>query len=114
MKTLHNTLALELSDVAAFRLRVLIHFYAHGLASAMDAYGVKKSTLYDWKKSYEQSGKKTSSLIPTSTTPVRRRSMHTDVRLLEFIKEYRATYGNVGKHKIKIFLDAYANELGIR
>lgn len=40
--------------------------------------------------------------------------MTTDWRLVEFIKEMRKEYGNVGKNIIKYFLDAYAKELGVK
>ena len=113
MRTIQNSLSLEVSDVAAFRMKVLSHYYIHGLASALDAFNLKKSTLYDWKKRYECSGKKVAALIPKSTRPHHTRRMLTDWRLVEFIRAYRKQHGNVGKDKIKIFLDAYADTLGI-
>jgi len=112
MKTINNSLSLEVSDVAAFRSKVLSHYYRYGLNSALDAFNVKKSTLYDWKKSYEKSDKRVGALIPKSTRPHQTRKMCTDWRLVEFIKVFRETYGNIGKDKVKIFLDAYATELG--
>ena len=113
MKTIQNSFPLESSDVAQFRLHVLDHYYKHGLRSALDAFRVKKSTLYDWKKRYEKSGKRTGSLVPISTRPEHIRKMQTDWRLVEFIKQMRKEYGNVGKNIIKPFLDAYAQQLEI-
>ncbi|MBN1263030.1 MAG: hypothetical protein JW991_01610 [Candidatus Pacebacteria bacterium] len=89
------------------------HYYKYGLASTLDAFRVKKSTFYDWKKRYEKSGKKTFSLVPRSTRPEHVRRMQTDWRLVEFIKQMRKEYGNVGKNIIKPFLDAYAKRLGL-
>lgn len=111
MKTLQTTLVQEVSDIAQYRLHVLTHFYNHGLASTLDAFRVSKPTLYRWKRTYELSGKNAGRLVPCSTAPSHVRSMQTDWRLVEFIKQMRVEYGNVGKNIIKPFLDAYARQL---
>lgn len=103
----------KLSDPAEFRLHVLDHYYKYGWKSARDAFDVPKSTLYDWKKTFELSGKKPFSLVPKSTRPHHSRTMTTDYRLVEFIKAMRMEYGNVGKDIIKPFLDEYAKQLGV-
>lgn len=113
MKTLHNSLSFDLSDAAKYRQHVLEFFYKHGRLAALDAFKVKQSTLYDWKKAYEVSGKKLSSLIPQSTRPHQTRTMTTDWRLEVFIKGLRKQHGNLSKYKIKIFLDEYAESLGL-
>ncbi len=113
MKTLENSLAFNKSDPAKFRLHVLEHFYLHGWRSTVDAFKVGKSTLYDWKKAYEVSGKALLSLVPRKTRPKRVRQTTTDWRLVQFIGEFREQYGNIGREKIKIFLDEYASELGV-
>lgn len=113
MKTLDSSLSFNTSDVAKFRLHVLKHYYRYGLCPALDAFGVKKSTLYDWKRAFEASGKRLVSLVPKSTRPHHTRKMETDWRLVEFIKQMRREYGNIGKDIIKPFLDSYASEQGI-
>jgi hypothetical protein len=111
--TLMKLISPKLSDPAAFRLHVLDHYYKYGYKAAVDAFGVAKSTLYDWKSLFELSGKKPFSLAPKSTRPHNTRVMTTDYRLVEFIKGMRRDYGNVGKDIIKPFLDEYAKDLGI-
>lgn len=113
MKTLENSLQFDASNPAKFRLHVLKHFYQYGWRSTVDAFGIGKSTLYDWKKSYERSRKSLVSLIPKKTKPKRVRQMTTDTRIVQFIREFRQQYGNTGREKIKIFLDEYTAELGI-
>lgn len=103
----------DLTDPASFRLHVLDHYYKYGWKSASDAFGVPKSTLYDWKRVFERSGKKPISLVPKSTRPHKTRAMATDHKLVEFIKQMRKDYGNVGKDIIKPFLDEYAADIGI-
>lgn len=111
--TLVKLLSPKLSDPVKFRLHVLSHYYKYGYKSAVDAFGVPKSTLYDWKRTYEASNKDSFSLVPKSTRPHSTRVMTTDHRLVEFIKVMRKEYGNVGKDIIKPFLDEYAKDIGI-
>jgi len=111
--TLMKLISPELSDPTKFRLHVLNHYYKFGYKSAIDAFDVKKSTLYDWKRSYEQRGRNVIGIIPKSTRPHKTRKMGTDPRLIEFIKSMREEYGNIGQNMIKPFLDQYANKLGI-
>lgn len=113
MKTLENSLRFDKSDPAKFRLHVLEHYYKYGWKPTVEAFKVGKSTLYDWRKQYENSEKALLSLVPKKTRPKRVRQMTTDWRLIQFIREFRDQYGNIGREKIKIFLDEYAHELGI-
>ena len=112
MKTLENSLNFDKSDPAKFRLHVLEHYYKYGWKPTVEAFKIGKSTLYDWKKQYEQSGKALLSLVPKKTRPKRARRMTTDWRLVQFIREFREQHGNIGERKLKIFLDEYASELG--
>jgi transposase InsO family protein len=113
MKTLNNSLAFESSDIAQFRLHVIEHSQRHGVTATLDAFNLKRSTFFSWKKTYTESDKELIALVPTSTRPKSVRKMETDWRLVAFVKEMRLTYGNVGKYIIQPFLDAYALELGI-
>jgi transposase-like protein/preprotein translocase subunit Sss1 len=114
MKTLHNSLTFDLSDEAKYRHHVLSHYYQYGWRSARDAFQIPKTTIYRWKKVYEQSAKSLDSLIPKSTRPHQTRTMTTDFRLELFIKSFRQEYGNISKYKIKPFLDEYAKSLSIK
>jgi len=113
MKTLRNSLKFDQSDPAKFRLHVLKYYYKYGWKPTTEAFSIGKSTLYDWKKRYEESNRSLLSLVPKKTRPKRVRQMTTDWRLVQFIRQFREQYGNVGERKIKVFLDEYANELGI-
>lgn len=114
MKALQDSLAVELSDVAQFRIHIITHYYKYGLRPTLDAFKVKKSTFYDWRKAYEVSGRRVMSLVPHKTRPLHVRKMETDWRLVEFIKEMRKEHGNIGKSMLKPFVDAYAQKLGIK
>jgi len=111
---MENSLAIEISDVAKFRIHVINHYYKYGLCPTLDAFKIKKSTFYDWKKTYETNGKRIISLVPHMTRPLHVRKMETDWRIIAFIKEMRKEHGNIGKSMLKPFVDAYAKELGIK
>lgn len=114
MKLMQDGLAMEISDVAGFRIHVINHYYKYGLRGTLDAFKIKKSTFYDWKKTYEVNGKRIISLVPHATRPLHVRRMETDWRLVAFISEMRREHGNIGKSMLKPFVDAYAKELGIK
>jgi transposase InsO family protein/transposase-like protein len=113
MVSFRNLSGFEENDIAQFRFKALEHCYTFGWKAAMAAFGVKKSTLFDWRRLYEQSGRKLNSLVPKSTRPHQTRRMATNAQLLAFIKSMREEHGNVGKMKLKPFLDAYARSLGL-
>lgn len=113
MKTLNNSLRFESSDPAQFKFHVIEYSYRYGVKATLEAFKIKRSTFFYWKKKYKDSGKKLVSLVPQSTRPKMVRKMETDWRLVAFIKQMRKEYGNVGKYIIKPFLDEYARELSI-
>lgn len=110
MKSISNTFLHETNDTVKFRLHALTVYYHHGWKAVCDSLHISRGTLYNWKKVYETSGNKASSLIPHNTRPYIMRSMQTDTRIVLFIKAIREQYGNMSKYKIKPFLDAYTKE----
>lgn len=114
MKALQDSLAVEISDVAAYRIHVITHYYKYGLRPTLDAFKLKKSSLYNWINTYEKHGRKVIALVPKKTRPVHVRQMQTDWRLVEFLKQMRQEHGNIGKSMLKPFVDAYATKEGIQ
>lgn len=113
MKTLDNSLALESSDVAQFRLKCIEFSYRYGVIATLDAFNLKRSTFFSWKHKYQNSGRELVSLVPQSTRPQSVRKMEVDWRLIVFVEQIRKKYGNVGARIIKPFLDEYAKQLGL-
>ena len=99
---------LKASDpVIAFRIHVLECHAKHGTSSAVDAFRVSKATIYRWRKKYIGSRNDPVVLIPISTKPHHFRSMGTDYRVINFIREIRKERGKIGKEKIKYLLDKF-------
>lgn len=114
MKTLTSSAVYDAHDPVAFRLKVVEHARDFGWRSTVSAFGVGKSTLYDWRKRYLSGGRRIATLIPASTRPRRVRVMQTPPSILAFIKSVRESDYAMSKYKIKPLLDVYCQTLGIR
>jgi len=93
------------------RLKILRFWRKHGLKATGDAFGAKRSTLYGWWKIYKESSYKVESLDPGSQAPIRRRKRIIRPKIIAEIKRLRfKVCPNMGKDKVKIFLDQFCKE----
>lgn len=113
MKTLTSSAVYDAHDPVAFRVKVIEHAHDFGWKAAVSAFGIGKSTLYDWKKRYQAGRHHIRSLIPQSTRPKTVREMHTHAAILVFVKSVRMGEHPMNKYTIKPLLDAYCIHLGI-
>ena len=94
--------------IVDFRIEVLRHAEKFGIASALDAYHVSRSTYFLWKKKAKLDQKKRGGFInlcPKSTRPKTFRKSKVDCWYKEQILAIRKTYPRLGKNKIKPLLD---------
>jgi hypothetical protein len=54
----------NMDETVRNRLKILSHWHSFGLASAMHAFSISKSTLYAWRKALGQAGGNTAALKP--------------------------------------------------
>ena len=85
----HNNIPKSIKSVRDFRVKVLEHKEQYGIASAMDAFGVGRSTIYLWQKKYLASRKLATSLSPKSTKPKRVRKSRISFLLIEEVTRIR-------------------------
>lgn len=103
-----------ISEIALKRIKILSFWKAHGLAATIDAFGVKRSTLFLWKAKLHADGGKMESLNPGSRAPHERRRRTVDPRIVEFIiRERKQTYHRLGKEKLHARLQIVCPELNI-
>ena len=96
------------------RLKILQFWRKYGLQASYDAYGVSRSTLYSWWKTYKESGNLTSSLNPKSQAPHKRNKRIINPKILAEIKRIRLKeHPNLGKSKLKIYLNEYCDKHGL-
>jgi transposase-like protein len=97
------------------RYNILCFWKKHGIQATTDAYGVKRSTLYFWDKLYRDGGKRIKALNPKSTALNNKRKRQVDYRIVEEIKRLRLRVcSNLGKDKIKPFLDEFCFKQGLK
>jgi len=113
MKTLTSSAVYDAHDPVAFRVKVIEHADTFGWKAAVAAFGVGKSTLYDWKKLYESGRHHIRFLIPHSTRPKKLREMQTHPVIVAFVKSVRMGDHPMNKYTIKPLLDAYCVHLNI-
>ena len=90
------------------RHKILLFWRKYGLKAANDAYGVSRSTLYEWWKIYKDSGYKLVSLNPSDQTRINNNKRKVEPKILKEIKRLRLEEcPNMGKAKVKKNLDKY-------
>ena len=95
------------------RVRILVFWEKHGRAATLDAFPVKRSTLYNWKKRWETGGKKPEALNPKSRAPQVRRKRLWPLEIIQEIKRLRGIHPNIGAEKIYPLLSRFSKEKNI-
>ena len=97
------------------RIRILVFWKVHGLKATKDAFRVSRSTLFDWQRIYRAGGSELKALNPGSQTRHSQQRRSVDCRIATEIKRLRLEVcPNMGKDKVKIFLDRFCKEQGLK
>lgn len=102
-----------ITKTALRRNKILIHWNKHGIASTVDAFGIKKRTLFNWKLALKKGGGKVEALNPKSKIPKQKRKRLWEDRILEEIKRLREKHPNLGKEKLYPLLLDFCDASGI-
>ena len=98
-----------ITKTAQKRYDILLFWRTHGLPATTAAFGAKRSILYAWNKIYKESDYKIESLNPGTQARKFNNKMKIHHLLLAEIKRLRLEVcPNMGKAKIKIFLDKFS------
>jgi transposase InsO family protein len=89
-----------LTAKAKKKFEILVFWEKHGLPAAMDAFHVKRRTLFLWKKQLKEGYGKPTALNERSKTPMHTRVRSWPLPLLEEIKRQRMDHPNLGKEKL--------------
>lgn len=95
------------------KIKILNHIKKFGIKSAIDAFGVKKSSIYSWKKKLLENWNNHSCIQNKSTRPnkVRTRVGNWDYRVERFIQRVRFKHPGLTKEKVWKLLCTYNLEL---
>src|ERR1700736_5794384 len=76
-------------EVAQERLRIIEFYDTHGEKTTKEAFGIRRNTIFVWKKRLRDNKNSLSASIPTSTIPKTKRSMMTHPKVVAYIKLLR-------------------------
>jgi transposase InsO family protein len=102
------------TDKAKWRAKVVTFFEKYGLEAAEEAFGIKKSSIYKWKKLLGDNQGRLEVLNDGSKVPKTKRKPNWDPRIVNFIKDLRKQYPRLSKTKIKPFSDEFCSKNNLK
>lgn len=105
-----------ITEIALRRHKILLHWEKHGLESTIDAFGVLRRTLFNWKRALKEGGGKIEALNPKSKRPKVTRKRSWDYRILDDMTRLRSAevHPNLGPEKLQPLLADFCDVLGIK
>ena len=82
------------------RAKILVFFEKHGLETTLEAFEVKRRTLYGWKKKWAEGGRIPEALNDKSRIPKTKRKRLWPEEVVAEIKRIRFAHPNLGKEKL--------------
>lgn len=95
------------------KARTLAFWEKHGLAATIEAFTVKRRTLFLWKKQLKAGSGKFEALNEASRIPYRRRSRSWPSEIISELKRVRWEHPNLGKEKIYPILKVFCEQKGL-
>jgi transposase InsO family protein len=99
-----------ISEKALKKMRILVFWEKHGIEATMEAFQVKRRTLFKWKKQFKAGGNKIEALNDSSRAPQKKRVRCWDDKIIAEIKRLRWEHPNLGKDKVHPELKEYCRE----
>lgn len=97
------------SEKGKHKARVLSFWAKHGLEATVEAFGVKRRTLYYWRERLMKGGGKPEGLNEKSKAPHRRRRRSWPQSVVAQIRRLRTEHPNLSKEKIYLSLKPFCN-----
>jgi len=89
---------------ALYKAKILGFWAKHGLQTTLDAFPVKRRTLYNWKRSLRDANGNNEALNDRSKRPKTLRKRNWPITVISQIRFLRSKYPNLSKEKIYPFL----------
>ena len=103
-----------LTEKAKYKAKVLVFWGKHGLEACLDAFPVKRSTLFLWKKKLKKGGGRLEALNDQKRTPRTKRKRLWPYEIQQEIKRLRQEHPNLGKDKIHILIKPLSSKIQSR
>lgn len=102
--------AYMITPKALHKARVLAFWERHRLPITIEAFGVKRSTLYLWKKQQKEGLGKVEALNERSKAPYNKRKRNWPIQITSEIKRQRELHPNIGKDKLYVLLRPFSEQ----
>ena len=93
--------AYMITEQAQARMRTLAFWQKHGLPATLDAFKVKRRTLFNWQQRLKEGHGQLEALNPKSRAPLQRRRRLWPPAVLDEIKRLRIAHPNLGQEKLR-------------
>ncbi|MBM3250942.1 MAG: helix-turn-helix domain-containing protein [Candidatus Nealsonbacteria bacterium] len=105
-----------LTEKAKYKAKVLVFWEKHGLEATMDAFPVKRSALFLWKKTFKDNQGKLIFLNDKKRTPKHTRKRDWPFEIRQKIKQIRhdPLHPNLGPEKIHPLLKTFCQEYSLK
>jgi len=103
-----------ITQKALHKFKVLVFWEKHGIQAAIDAFGVKRRTLFYWKSLFEKGGRKPEALNEKKTIPKTKRRRIWPYEIRAEIKRLRQEHPNLGSEKIYPLLRSSCKETNLK
>jgi transposase InsO family protein len=87
-------------DEAKKRAKILTFWKRYGLKATIEAFGVSRATLFEWKKRLHDGKGRLSALNAKDKAPRKRRKRLWPIEIIRMIKVIRSEHPNLGKEKL--------------
>lgn len=98
-----------ITPTALKKVRILIFWEKHGLQATLDAFPVKRATLFLWQKHFNEGGKIPEALNEKKRIPKNRRKRIWPHEVISEIKRIRWDHPNLGKEKLYPLLKRFCD-----
>ena len=103
-----------ITEKALYRMKVLAFWQKYGLKPTMEAFNVKRRTLFNWKRSLIKGKGKIEALNPIKTIPKTKRRRIWPLEIRTKIKLIRGEHPNLGGEKIYPILKKYCKKNNLK
>ncbi|MGI6340592.1 MAG: hypothetical protein ACOX0B_00060 [Minisyncoccales bacterium] len=85
-----------ITEKALYRMKALVFFEKYGLEPTIEAFSVKRRTLFNWKKALNKGNRKIEALNPKKTVPKTKRKRIWPLEIRTKIRLIRIEHPNLG------------------
>src|SRR4030042_2290928 len=96
-----------ITDKAKYKIKILVFWEKHGLEATLDAFPIKRSTLFLWRQKVRKANNSFEALNEKKRIPKNKRKRIWSDKIINEIKKLRSDHPNLGKDKIQTLLKEF-------